>query len=64
MQKELKTALEQINTLLDAEEKILILLKENPNDWKITNGQIEFYEQKLLDKYNSYYDEIAKISEE
>lgn len=63
-QKELKTALEQINTLLDAEEKILILLKENPNSWKITNGQIEFYEQKLLDKYNSYYDEIAKISEE
>lgn len=64
MQKELKTALEQINTLLDAEEKILILLKENPNDWKIANGQIEFYEQKLLDKYNSYYDETAKISEE
>lgn len=64
MQKELKTALEQINTLLDAEEKILILLKENPNDWKIIDGQIEFYEQKLLDKYNSYYDEIAKISEE
>ncbi len=63
-QKELKTALEQMNTLLDAEEKMLMLLKENPNDWKITNGQIEFYEQKLLDKYNSYYDEIAKISEE
>lgn len=51
-----------INTLinlLNTEEKILNMLKENSGRWEIQGEQIVFDSNELIDEYNSYVNELA-----
>ena len=58
-QQYLKTAGDQMNNLLDVEEKVIDLLVVNKGKWKIENGKIVFQETATLNKYNELVQKIA-----
>jgi len=51
--KELNKLIDKSLKILDISEEALNLLSKNKDKWNLTNNQVMFKEQQLLDKYNA-----------
>ena len=52
------TSIELINKILNVEEQVINMLKENKDNWTIQNDTIMFYSNELLQQYNSLVNEL------
>lgn len=52
------TSIELINKILNVEEQVINMLKENKDNWIIQNDTIMFYSNELLQQYNSLVNEL------
>ena len=53
-----ETSIEQVNKILDVEEQIINLLKNNKGNWTIENNQIMFNSNQLVQQYNGLLNEL------
>ena len=53
-----ETSIEQVNKILDVEEQIINLLKNNKGNWTIENNQIMFNSNQLVQQYNELLNEL------
>ena len=51
-------SIEQINTIVDVEEQIINLLKNNKENWTIENDQIMFNSNQLVQQYNGLLNKL------
>ena len=52
----IQESVDMVNKLIDQEEKVLVFLKDNQNNWRITKNKLMFTTDKLLKQYNKLTD--------
>lgn len=60
--KELEEAIDKLVELFNKEEKVIDFLIKNQSNYEIKDGTVYFYDNKLVNEYNSLLKEISSMS--
>lgn len=60
--KELEDAIDKLVELFNKEEKVIDFLIKNQSNYEIKDGTVYFYDNKLVNEYNSLLKEISSMS--
>ena len=54
--------IEKDKEIVNKVEEIINILKNNPTKWIIKGSQVQFYDQELLNQYNTLTTELNKLA--